>query len=101
MTSTHMASGMPVPQRMYEMMRVQRACCGLGRTEATIPPEAEATMGATMGRSQAAVMVWSVAWWMYMLPNVSFETAVGKRGKVHYEGHIETTCKRESDVNPP
>jgi hypothetical protein len=48
-------------------MSVQRACWGFGRTDAMMPPDAEATMGATMGRSQAAVMVERLVLWWYIL----------------------------------
>ena len=51
---------------------------GRGRTAARIPPEAEATMGATMGRSQAAVIWDRVVWWWYML--VEMELVVSLKG---------------------
>ena len=56
-TRTTIARGTPVPQRMYEMITVQRACWLLGRTSATIPPDAAATMVETIGSNQIAVMV--------------------------------------------
>ena len=67
MTKTAMSRGTPVPQRMILAMTVQRACCGLGSTSAMMPPEAAATMGATIGRSQAAVMVGRAVSCTYML----------------------------------
>ena len=51
-----MASGTPVPHRIYDTMTVIKACWGFGRTSATMAPVAAATIGATIGRSQAAVM---------------------------------------------
>lgn len=67
MTKTAIARGTPVPQRMKLMITVQRACCGFGSTSATMPPEAAATIGATIGRSHVAVIVDRAVSWKYML----------------------------------
>ena len=48
-------------------MIVINCFCGSGITSATIPPVAAATIGATMGRSHAAVIVLSFAWCLDML----------------------------------
>ena len=56
MTRTTMARGTPVPQRRYEVINVQSACCEFERIAATIPPEAEATIVETIGSSQTAVI---------------------------------------------
>lgn len=85
------------------MIVVQRAWCGLERTSATMPPEAAATMGATMGRSQAAVMVGRAVSWKYML-EVDGQVKVWgtMAGRIiHYEGEIETGKEGYDNVHPP
>lgn len=52
-----------------------RACCGLGRISATMPPLADATIVDTTGRSQAAVMVSSLVSCTYMLFGISHVVA--------------------------
>ena len=63
-----------------------------------MPPDAAATMGATMGRSHAAVMVEREVSWKYMLEVNCQLIGLGGRfwgskrvgRNVHYEGEIET-----------
>ena len=60
-------------------------------------PEAAATIGATIGRSQAAVMVERAVWWTYMLMVNSqlisweerLEDKIGGQN-IHDEGEVET-----------
>ena len=58
-----MAKGTAVPHMMYDMVMVITAWFGSGSTSPTTPPDAAATMGATMNNSQAAVMLSREALW--------------------------------------
>jgi hypothetical protein len=62
-------------------MRVHRAYWGFGRIDATMPPDAAATIVGTMGRSQVAVMVERCVSWTYLLIEVKIrvEEKVGGR----------------------
>ena len=72
----------------------------------TIDPEPAATIGATMGSSQVAVIVLSVGEWMSILRRSKSASFLRRLHYVlyediHYERHAQTRRHGEHSVDPP
>ena len=73
---------------MYDAVMVMTAWLGLGRTSATTPPEAAATMGATIGSSQAAVMLSREALCWVVLLSLAGNILESRKENVQQERHV-------------
>lgn len=73
---------------------VQRAWFGLGKAEATMAPEAEATMVEMIGRSQAAVMVLRFVSGFIMIVNGTKNvTIMAITASIHQSVQARTTAE--------